>query len=314
MASAAKPPADMPTELFPKLSCKPLLQGQTLVLAGTFQGPLGKKTVAEGAICAAGGKVTGSPSSKTTMVVYGHNPGEKHMVAAALGARVVHEKQLSDAMAAGELPAEPMPAWAAGFWANDKLSRDEKLMMVYWVRRCYLSPEEYTNAGPFEKWTKSQYCKVWKDVEWPGWSRLTLGPYLSVLQDTLSRRLWIDFDSFPLTIGELDAVLGVVVGRAAEKVPLSYLRVSGDAFTAAHLQPIAKWLPSAGFTDLDIRTKSVSADGFRAFFEQVNLKAHPTLRAACFCGQKGTAALCKATFGGPTWDQEGVRVSGSDYQ
>jgi DNA ligase (NAD+) len=68
------------------------LTGLTLVLTGTF--PTLKREEAKGRIEAAGGKVAGSVSSKTSYVVAGEEAGSKLDKAEALGVPIIDEARL----------------------------------------------------------------------------------------------------------------------------------------------------------------------------------------------------------------------------
>ena len=76
-AGAAAPPAQGP------------LAGQVFVLTGTLDGMTREQAQEE--IERRGGKVTGSVSRKTTVVVAGRDAGSKLAKATALGVRVVDE-------------------------------------------------------------------------------------------------------------------------------------------------------------------------------------------------------------------------------
>ena len=70
------------------------LLGQTFVLTGTL--PTLKRNQAKEMIEAAGGKVTGSLSKKTTYLVVGADPGSKLSKAIALGVSQISEAELLD--------------------------------------------------------------------------------------------------------------------------------------------------------------------------------------------------------------------------
>jgi DNA ligase (NAD+) len=79
-----------------------VLAGMTLVLTGTL--PELTREQASELIVAAGGKVTGSVSRKTSFVVAGESAGSKLAQAERLGVRVLNEDELR-LLLAGELPA-----------------------------------------------------------------------------------------------------------------------------------------------------------------------------------------------------------------
>jgi DNA ligase (NAD+) len=71
---------------------RPGLAGKTVVLTGTLDGMTRQE--ARDAIERAGGRVTGSVSSKTDLVVAGADPGSKHDRARKLGVKIVGEDEL----------------------------------------------------------------------------------------------------------------------------------------------------------------------------------------------------------------------------
>ena len=81
-----------------------MLDGATFVLTGTL--PTMSRAEAKALIVAAGGKVTGSVSKKTSVLVAGEAAGSKLEKAQSLGVRVVDEAGLHDLLANG-LPPEP---------------------------------------------------------------------------------------------------------------------------------------------------------------------------------------------------------------
>lgn len=68
------------------------LAGKTVVLTGTLESMT--RDQARDAIARAGGRVTGSVSSKTDLVVAGAGPGSKHEKAGKLKVRIIDEKEL----------------------------------------------------------------------------------------------------------------------------------------------------------------------------------------------------------------------------
>ena len=75
------------------------LQGLTFVLTGTL--PNLSRDEAKRLIEAAGGKVSGSVSGKTSYVVAGEDPGSKLAKARELGVAVLDEDQLRELIKAG---------------------------------------------------------------------------------------------------------------------------------------------------------------------------------------------------------------------
>jgi DNA ligase (NAD+) len=75
------------------------LQGQTFVLTGTL--PNLSRSAAQALIEAAGGKVSGSVSKKTSYVVAGTEAGSKLSKAEALGVAVLDEAGLQELLSAG---------------------------------------------------------------------------------------------------------------------------------------------------------------------------------------------------------------------
>ena len=73
------------------------LQGKTVVVTGTLAGF--SRQEAEQAIRAAGGKVAGSVSKKTSYVVAGADPGSKLQKAQTLGVEVIDEEQFRKLLA-----------------------------------------------------------------------------------------------------------------------------------------------------------------------------------------------------------------------
>ena len=65
------------------------LTGQTVVVTGTL--PTLSREEAEARVRSAGGKVSGSVSTKTSFVVAGDNPGSKYEKAHSLGTPVIDE-------------------------------------------------------------------------------------------------------------------------------------------------------------------------------------------------------------------------------
>jgi DNA ligase (NAD+) len=75
------------------------LQGKVFVLTGTL--PTLQRSEAKERILAAGGKVTGSVSSKTDFLVAGEKAGSKLKKANELGIEILDESQLLDLLAGG---------------------------------------------------------------------------------------------------------------------------------------------------------------------------------------------------------------------
>jgi DNA ligase (NAD+) len=75
------------------------LEGLTFVLTGTLSRPRGE---VKASIEAAGGKVTGSVSTKTSYVVAGEDPGSKVRKASELGVEILDEAGLAALMAGGD--------------------------------------------------------------------------------------------------------------------------------------------------------------------------------------------------------------------
>jgi DNA ligase (NAD+) len=76
-----------------------VLSGQTFVLTGTL--PTMQRSEAKGLIVAAGGKVTGSVSSKTDYLVAGSNAGSKLVKAQELGVEIIDEAELQKLLETG---------------------------------------------------------------------------------------------------------------------------------------------------------------------------------------------------------------------
>jgi DNA ligase (NAD+) len=76
-----------------------VLSGQTFVLTGTL--PTMQRSEAKGLIVAAGGKVTGSVSSKTSYLVAGNNAGSKLAKAQELGVEIIGEAELQKLLETG---------------------------------------------------------------------------------------------------------------------------------------------------------------------------------------------------------------------
>jgi DNA ligase (NAD+) len=79
-----------------------LLDGWTVVVTGTLEGF--SRDEAKDALEARGGKVTGSVSSRTTVVVAGEGPGSKLDKARELGVPVADEAAFRRLLDTGELP------------------------------------------------------------------------------------------------------------------------------------------------------------------------------------------------------------------
>ncbi|WP_370325771.1 NAD-dependent DNA ligase LigA [Euzebya sp.] len=79
-----------------------VLEGRTIVVTGTLEG--WSRDEAKQAVVDAGGKVTGSVSSKTYAVVVGENPGSKAAKAEELGIPVLDEQAFARLLETGELP------------------------------------------------------------------------------------------------------------------------------------------------------------------------------------------------------------------
>jgi DNA ligase (NAD+) len=80
-----------------------LLAGTTLVVTGTLEGFT--RDEAKQAVVDAGGKVTGSVSTRTTAVVVGDNPGSKAAKAEELGVPILDEAGFRTLLETGEVPA-----------------------------------------------------------------------------------------------------------------------------------------------------------------------------------------------------------------
>ena len=102
----------VPAETGPKL-----LAGLTMVITGTLAGFTrdGAKEAAQ----AAGAKVTGSVSKKTSYVVVGENPGSKHDKAVELGVPVLDEEGFRRLLEEGPPPAPQDSADDAAEGAQD---------------------------------------------------------------------------------------------------------------------------------------------------------------------------------------------------
>ena len=79
---------------------KQIFAGMTLVLTGTLQAM--SRDAAKARIQALGGKVAGSVSGKTALVVYGRNPGSKLENARKLGVRTIDEKRFLERLKGGK--------------------------------------------------------------------------------------------------------------------------------------------------------------------------------------------------------------------
>jgi DNA ligase (NAD+) len=79
-----------------------VLTGKTFVLTGTL--PTLKREDAEARILAAGGKVSGSVSRKTSYVLAGEDAGSKLEKARALGVPVISEAEFTQLLAESRLP------------------------------------------------------------------------------------------------------------------------------------------------------------------------------------------------------------------
>ena len=79
-----------------------LFEGLSFVLTGTL--PTMSRDEASALIKAAGGKVTGSVSKKTTFVVAGSDAGSKLTKAQELGVKIIDEAALLSALQNNELP------------------------------------------------------------------------------------------------------------------------------------------------------------------------------------------------------------------
>lgn len=259
-AAPPAPPAVMTPVMFPRLTGTPL-HGQTVALAGRFA----EKKALEALLVSHGAKLCGSVSSigKTSMVVVGVNPGDKLGDGLVVGARIISEKDLRDALAAGEVPEERAPEWSAGFWANNALTDKEKFCLTAWCRGA-LADER--GGHPMIAWpADTAFSQGIGRLPWPGVNRVGAATFFPLLRRSHEH---ICLYSEGLTVADLAALMAIVASRAGEtyqvgRYPIKVFHAfgfSGHWLSDDHLAVIATWLPRTTVERLDIVRPGMASD------------------------------------------------------
>ena len=309
-ASAAVPLPD----LFPAVTTKPLLAGQTVVFTGKFSA---KKAVLENLVMTNGGKTAGSVSGKTTIVVVGKDSGDKAGHGYSMGLRMWSEKQLSEVVAGGAIPAEPTPAWAMGVYNCDRLSDAQKRQFVISWRQQFHHASMYPTGAGLGAWSK--YHSTVPIPKWADYGVAALLPAVAVFPGT-SFSFSYNHDDEAWTAADVQAICGCLAERQAPRdapgpdgttvtlQPVSQIIFSGDDVTDTTFEAFAAAVPRlTGLCGLQMTSMpNVSAAGLKAVLK--GLEAVPALKnLAVVKVGKGCKAIVDAWAAG-----RGLNVTAAD--
>ena len=151
-----------------------------------------------------------------------------------------------------------MPGWAAGIWAQDELTRNEKFAVIH---------NQLANVRngmpPFEGYGDSDFICGLGRVPWPGLRRIGVRRLLPLLQGyTTVDYLRVMED---VTVAELGDILAVVAGRSGDGGAAAHpnaqvfaeVTVAGQWISDDHLVELAKWLPLTATRTLVIRREDM---------------------------------------------------------